>query len=918
MRVCLLPTMQTMRPDNGIGRVLYAQHKYLPALGFELTTEIDGADLYVGHTQQFDMPRIDCLLLHGAYWLGDLNSGEYGQYHIEANAAIINAARKARAITVPSEWVAEPFKRDMRISPHVIGHGIDTADWSVGESRGYLLFGKNRMDDVCKPDAPYELAKRGLPVLSTFAPSGVTVPKNMQVTGQLPQESMRDVLRGADVYLATVKETFGIQTVEAMACGVPVAGWNYGGTADLVRNGVDGILVKPGDYDALERAVVEIQHKRVEFSTNARQRALQYDWSVVMKQYAVLFEQVYREIQDEPHGVSIVITGYNYGRYIGQAIDSALNQTRKPDEIIVVDDGSTDDTLKLLHKYIEVEQGVRIISQPNQGVAAARTTGLQAATQPYVTLLDADDKIAPTFIESLLPALESDRALGIAYSNMICFDDAGGLFETQYPPDFDWEMQATPHNPPANCIPSACLFRRDMWLRAGPHKEEYAPGEDAEFWTRGLATGFAARKVTTDKLFAYRLHESSATHTKQYRPIDDRLPWMRDKRYPLAAPSRFMPLIMSYSEPKVSIIVTVNQAQVAYLPDLVDSLTGQTMREWELIVIDDSGGDAWQYHDRYPFMRYHRMLKTGNLANARNAGLRMARAALVLFFDGNHMLTNSALEEMLTAHINTGGRYIYTDRMVLGDVPQVVESQQYRQAVWLGASIHALPALIPTDWAKRVGGFFPNLPAPTDDFYSRLALAGYCGQRLGRALIIERPITTEPIKPAVLKRIAKFMQRYEGVKMGTCCGGGGDAIMAAKQALQGMMAAPVPEGKSRLEFIGPQVGGITFFGKQRHYVGGNNDVEKYIDADEEDVLKLINSGYWKQMIVTQVARPVVTTTMPLPVAQVKAETVTASAGADVLINPDFDDGFDEAAERSANEAAAQLAQPAKAKRGGKR
>jgi hypothetical protein len=236
----------------------------------------------------------------------------------------------------------------------------------------------------------------------------------------------------------------------------------------------------------------------------------------------------------------------------------------------------------------------------------------------------------------------------------------------------------------------------------------------------------------------------------------------------------------------------------------------------------------------------------------------------------------------------------------------------------LGASIHALPALIPTDWAKRVGGFFPNLPAPTDDFYSRLALAGYCGQRLGRALIIERPITTEPIKPAVLKRIAKFMQRYEGVKMGTCCGGGGDAIMAAKQALQGMMAAPVPEGKSRLEFIGPQVGGITFFGKQRHYVGGNNDVEKYIDADEEDVLKLINSGYWKQMIVTQVARPVVTTTMPLPVAQVKAETVTASAGADVLINPDFDDGFDEAAERSANEAAAQLAQPAKAKRGGKR
>lgn len=920
MRICLLPTLQTMRPDNGIGRVLYAQHKYLPQFGLELTTDLNGVDLYVGHTQQFDMPRIDCLLLHGLYWLGDLNSGEYGQYHIEANAAIIKAARLARAITVPSDWVAEPFRRDMRISPHVIGHGIDLDDWQIGTPQGYILWGKNRNVDVCKPDAALELARRGLPIVSTFAPDNTTPPKNMQVTGVLEQDAMKQALMGADVYLATVKETFGIQTVEALACGVPVAGWNFGGTADIVRNGVDGILVKPGDYDALERAVLEIQSKRETFSANARQRALQYDWSVVMQRYAALFERVYQEIQDEPHGVSIVITGYNYGRYIGQAVDSALNQTRKPDEVIVVDDGSTDDTLDQLIRFRD--SGVKVIHQLNQGVAAARTTGLQAAHQPYVTLLDADDKIAPDFIEKLLPALDADRSLGIAYSNMICFDDAGALFGTEYPPEFDWEAQATPHTPPSNCIPSACLFRREMWLRAGPHKQEYAPGEDAEFWTRGLSIGFNARKVSTDKLFAYRLHGQSASRTKQYKPIDDRLPWMRDKRYPLAAPSKFMPLIMSYSEPKVSIIITVNTAEVEYLPDLIDSVLGQSMREWEMIVIDDSGGAAWQYHDRYPFMRYHRMLKTDNIANARNAGLKMARSALVLFLDGHHMLTNSALEEMFTAHINSGGRYIYTDRLVLGDQPALVESKPYQQVVWLTDALHTLPALIPTEWAKRIGGFFANLPAPTNDFYSRLALAGYCGQRLGRALIIERPIAVEPIKPAVTKRIAKFMQRYEGVKMGSCCGGSGDAILAAKQALQGMMAAPVPEGKARLEFIGPQVGGLTFFGKQQNYVGGNNDLERFADVNEEDVTKLLNSGYWKQVIVTQIARPVIAQTpTPVPSVKIESQTVTASADVDVLINPDFDQGFDEAAEQAANEAAAAIAvnqTPTKVKRGGKR
>ena len=76
LKVKLLPAAPSIRPDNGIGRVLYAQIKYLPQFGIDL---VDGdSDLYVGHTQQFDMPRIDCLHLHGAYWLGDKDSGAYG------------------------------------------------------------------------------------------------------------------------------------------------------------------------------------------------------------------------------------------------------------------------------------------------------------------------------------------------------------------------------------------------------------------------------------------------------------------------------------------------------------------------------------------------------------------------------------------------------------------------------------------------------------------------------------------------------------------------------------------------------------------------------------------------------------------------------------------------------------------------
>jgi hypothetical protein len=311
-----------------------------------------------------------------------------------------------------------------------------------------------------------------------------------------------------------------------MACGVPVLGWSYGGTAEIVTNGVEGILVRPGDYDALYAGYKEIMANRERFSAAARAKAAHYDWSVAMDQYADLFRQLYQAVRDEPKGVSVVITGYNYGRYIGQAVDSVLKQTRRPEEIIVIDDGSTDDTLDRLAPYRD--SGVKVIHQQNQGVAAARTVGIAESTQPFVTLLDADDVLAPTFLEVCHKEIVKSRDMGIVYTGLVGFNDQNSdEMKTGFPPSFSWDHQAQNTTPPANCIPSACLFRREMWLRAGPHKQEYAPGEDAEFWTRGLSVGFTAKKVTEERLFRYRLHTGSAPRTKTYKPIDDRRPAAR-------------------------------------------------------------------------------------------------------------------------------------------------------------------------------------------------------------------------------------------------------------------------------------------------------------------------------------------------------------------------------------------------------
>lgn len=866
MKICLQPYLERVLPNNGIGRVVYAQHEHLPAFGFEFVDDPAQADLCVGHTQQFDMPRMDVLHIHGLYWIGDLDSGVYTTWHVDANDKIVEAVRKARSITVPSRWVAMPFKRDMRISPTVIGHGINFADWQPARNDGYVLWGKNRIDDVCKPDAPYEMARRGVKVLSTFAPEDAPIPDNMQIVGVQTSTLMHEIISHAGVYLATVKETFGIQTLEAMAAGVPVVGWNYGGTADIVTSGVDGLLVKPGDYDALYAAIDEAKHRRAELGKAARETASRYDWPLVMRQYAELYQRTYDEMQHEQHGVSVIITTHNYAGYVCDAIDSALNQTHKPAEVIVVDDGSTDDTLEQLEKYRD--SGVKVITQANQGVASARTTGLRATQQPYITLLDADDKLAPTFIEALFPPLIKDRALGVAYSGLTLFNDQDNWLSNGFPPPFDWELQATPSNPPSDCVPSACIFRRDMWLRAGPHKQEYAPGEDAEFWTRALSVGFMARKVTDAGLFWYRLHGESASRRLKYKPIDDRLPWMRDKRYPLAAPSRYAPLVMSYSEPRVSIIVVVEPDQVQHLADCIDSITGQTMREWELIVVNDCSEIPAGLMARYPFATWLEANGKPNIGTAFNIGLTEAKADLVLPMTADDMLTNSALEEMCQAHVNSGGRYIYTDRIVITDSGGAVAhgAEDYAQSVWQNP-LHGVVALIPTEWARGVAFDETLKTQQVDDFYSRLAIAGYCGQRLGRALCIERGDRAAQPTKAQLVKAQKHLKALERETMASCCGGNADAVLAAKNAIQSMMTSVVPEGRVRLEFTGHATGAVTFTVNGRQYRAGNNDVDRLIDAHRDDVPRLLQLGF-KQVGIGLSSRQIEVTHTHQPTNQI--------------------------------------------------
>ena len=172
-----------------------------------------------------------------------------------------------------------------------------------------------------------------------------------------------------------------------------------------------------------------------------------------------------------------MITNHNYAQYLHEAVMSAVEQTWPAHQIIIVDDASTDNSRNIITRlvYDHPSNVSAIYFDKNAGVAAARNAGIAAAQTEFVCCLDADDMLHSRFLEAILPTMIANRNIGIGYSGLTIIDEHGKeKGQTGFPPQFNWEIQTQPTTPPSNCIPSACVFRKEMWERAGGVRQEYA------------------------------------------------------------------------------------------------------------------------------------------------------------------------------------------------------------------------------------------------------------------------------------------------------------------------------------------------------------------------------------------------------------------------------------------------------------
>jgi len=198
--------------------------------------------------------------------------------------------------------------------------------------------------------------------------------------------------------------------------------------------------------------------------------------------------------------VSVVIPCYNQGIYLDEAVDSVLSQTYEDFEIIIVNDGSTDDfTNSLLAGYRKPR--TRALQTRNQGLARARNSGIAEARGEFILPLDADDKIGPGYLEQGVALLERQPSVGIVYCRGELFGERTG--EIAAPAFSRMGMLVS------NLIFCSALFRKSDWERAGGYNPEMIHGcEDWDFWLSLLELGLTAERLP-EVFFYYRVRESS-------------------------------------------------------------------------------------------------------------------------------------------------------------------------------------------------------------------------------------------------------------------------------------------------------------------------------------------------------------------------------------------------------------------------
>ena len=199
--------------------------------------------------------------------------------------------------------------------------------------------------------------------------------------------------------------------------------------------------------------------------------------------------------------VSVIIPCHNYGNYLYESVGSIIGQIYKNIEIIIVNSGSKDNTIKIAEDLVNKYRNIKLYNTVDSGgPAIPRNIGIQNSNGEYIMCLDPDDKISDNYIFESVKLLESNKQYSICYSNLKHFGQLDSYLEHK---EYDNRCILR-----MNYIPVASVFSKKCWEDAGGYRTNVTGYEDWDLWINSYSKGHFHR-YSPESIFYYRKHSES-------------------------------------------------------------------------------------------------------------------------------------------------------------------------------------------------------------------------------------------------------------------------------------------------------------------------------------------------------------------------------------------------------------------------
>ncbi len=321
--------------------------------------------------------------------------------------------------------------------------------------------------------------------------------------------------------------------------------------------------------------------------------------------------------------VSVIIPLYNGERYIVEALESVFKQDYSPFEVIVVDDGSTDQSATLVKTFPQV----RYIYQKNQGNAVARNVGISQARGEFCAFLDQDDLWAADKLSVQVDRLIRNPELGFVVGCLLNFLDTDSPPPLQLRRDFLSDAKVA-------YLPGSLLVRKSVFGRLGLFNPDFRYGSDSDFFFKAKDAKISM-EVCPEILLYRRVHAENLSHSIQASNAD------------LLKLIHFSIQRQRQGSPLISAIIPVHNCE-KYLKEAIDSVLAQTYRPIEIIIVDDGSTDSSaQVAKGFGSQVIVYSQEKKGIGGGRNSGIDLAKGSFFAFLDSDDLWTEDKLEKQM-------------------------------------------------------------------------------------------------------------------------------------------------------------------------------------------------------------------------------------------------------------------------------